>query len=218
MPRKEKKYHYIYKTTCKINNKFYVGRHSTDDLNDGYIGSGKYLKRVIRKYGKENFDVEILEFVETRKDLVNREIEMVNEDLVKDPMCMNLMQGGEGGWHPNVGFCLPGVARKGRLTTNKILHERLQTDLIYRERVLLAISNGLKKTIEENGHNWIGKKHTEASKEKMSITASQRIGQKNSQFGTCWITQDSINKKIKKEDLSLYLQQGWVKGRITKNN
>jgi predicted GIY-YIG superfamily endonuclease len=44
---KDKKYHFVYITRHK-NGKYYVGRHSTDDLNDGYIGSGtgRYLSRI----------------------------------------------------------------------------------------------------------------------------------------------------------------------------
>jgi hypothetical protein len=37
---------------------------------------------------------------------------------------------------------------------------------------------------------------------------------KNSQFGTCWITKDGVNKKIKKEELNSWIEQGWCKGRI----
>lgn len=32
-----RKYHYIYKTTCLITNRYYIGMHSTDNLEDGYI-------------------------------------------------------------------------------------------------------------------------------------------------------------------------------------
>jgi hypothetical protein len=39
----EYKYHIIYKTTNLINGKIYVGMHSTDNLNDGYLGSGWIL-------------------------------------------------------------------------------------------------------------------------------------------------------------------------------
>ena len=38
-------------------------------------------------------------------------------------------------------------------------------------------------------------------------------GEKNPSFGTCWITKDGNNKKIKKEDLETYVNEGWVKGR-----
>jgi len=73
MARKEKRYHYIYKTTCKITNRFYVGMHSTDNLEDGYIGSGKLLIYSIRKHGKENHVKEILKFLPNRTSLKERE-------------------------------------------------------------------------------------------------------------------------------------------------
>jgi len=49
----------IYKTTNTINGKIYVGKHNKD--NDDYLGSGKLLKRAMKKYGKEYFCLEILE-------------------------------------------------------------------------------------------------------------------------------------------------------------
>ncbi len=58
------KYHYIYKTTCLLNDKIYVGHHSSNDLNDKYLGSGAYFKRAVKQYGKENFKKEILEVCE----------------------------------------------------------------------------------------------------------------------------------------------------------
>ena len=50
-----RKYNYVYITTNLINKNFYIGKHSTDNLNDGYLGSGKCLLAAIKKYGKENF-------------------------------------------------------------------------------------------------------------------------------------------------------------------
>ena len=104
MPRKPYTYHYIYKTTNIVNNKYYIGMHSTNNLDDGYIGSGTVLAKSIRKYGKENFVKEILEYFTDRDSLRKREGEIVNEDFVNDKMCMNVRLGGEKG---NFGTSMP---------------------------------------------------------------------------------------------------------------
>lgn len=36
----------------------------------------------------------------------------------------------------------------------------------------------------------------------------------NSQFGSCWVTKEGINKKIKKEELGSFIETGWMPGRI----
>ena len=94
-----KQYHYIYKITCLINQKFYIGLHSTNNINDGYFGSGKRLWFSINKYGKNNFKFEILEYLSDRESLIKREKDIVNEELLLDPLCMNIKIGGNGGWN-----------------------------------------------------------------------------------------------------------------------
>ena len=39
------------------------------------------------------------------------------------------------------------------------------------------------------------------------------IGKTNSQYGTCWVIKNGLSKKIKKEELDSFIQDGWVKGR-----
>lgn len=97
MPRKPYQYHFIYRTTNIINGKFYVGMHSTNDLVDGYLGSGKRLKYSINKHGKENHKIEILDFCDCRDELQLKEKMIVNEELLSNPLCMNLCIGGIGG-------------------------------------------------------------------------------------------------------------------------
>lgn len=67
-------YGYIYKTTCLITNKIYVGQHKASTFELSYIGSGKLLKQAISKYGKANFIVELLSWCNTIDELNEKEI------------------------------------------------------------------------------------------------------------------------------------------------
>jgi group I intron endonuclease len=66
----------IYKTTNLINNKIYVGQSKNDDKN--YLGSGTYIIKSIKKYGRSNFKKEILENCETPEQLNDKELYWIN--------------------------------------------------------------------------------------------------------------------------------------------
>lgn len=89
-------YNYFYKITNKITGEFYYGVHSTNNLEDGYMGSGKKLNAVYKKYGKKNFEKEILRFFDSPEEMFEHERRVVTKDLVKNPMCYNLTEGGDG--------------------------------------------------------------------------------------------------------------------------
>lgn len=91
-----KKYYILYKTTCLINNKIYIGVHSTNNLNDGYYGSGKKLKADISKYGKHNFKREILKYFNTSEEMYLAEKEIVTLDFIKSNDNYNSTIGGSG--------------------------------------------------------------------------------------------------------------------------
>jgi hypothetical protein len=92
----QRKHHIIYKTTCLVTGRWYIGMHSTDDLADGYVGSGTFLWKSIKKYGKANHATEILEHLSDRKSLSLREEEILTKELRADPLCMNFRSGGTG--------------------------------------------------------------------------------------------------------------------------
>ena len=85
----------IYKTTNIINKKEYIGIHQTDNIDDGYLGSGLAIKRSIKKYGVENFKREILEFCNSFEELLIKEKKYVNEDWVNNKNNYNLKTGGQ---------------------------------------------------------------------------------------------------------------------------
>lgn len=91
----EEKYYIIYKTTNILDGKFYIGQHEQLTSGaDNYLGSGTYLKRSMKKYGKENFVREILEYC-TSANINDREIYWINITSA----CIfgyNLTSGGEG--------------------------------------------------------------------------------------------------------------------------
>lgn len=89
-------FHFIYKTTNTITKKIYIGAHSTENINDGYLGSGKQLKDAIKKYGIDNFTREILEFFDSREKAFEREAEVVTEDFIKKTNTYNMCPGGLG--------------------------------------------------------------------------------------------------------------------------
>lgn len=144
----------IYRVTNLLNNKYYIGMHRTTNPNDGYLGSGIAIKKAIKKYGRENFSKEVLFVFETEKEMQDKEKEIVNEDVVNDPMSYNMTQGGKGSWshidvsgekNPNFGKA---IWKKGK-TQEEIVE-------INKKRASPGEANGM-----------YGKTHTDETKQKI---------------------------------------------------
>ena len=89
-----KKFHFVYKTVNVLNGKEYTGVHSTDNLDDGYLGSGTVLKKAIEKYGPENFHRSIVKMFSTRQEALDLEKNIVNEEYVSRQDTYNVTIGG----------------------------------------------------------------------------------------------------------------------------
>ena len=169
------KYFYVYKITNTINNKIYIGVHQSDSLDDTYMGSGIHLKRAQSKYGMENFKKEILFIYDNKEDMFSKEKELVNKSFVQDDSTYNLKVGGDGGWdYINSSPEIKSIAGKNRqaahmkkyLNDNEYkinFHNKIKESLSSDE-IKKKISDGVKKHLEENGHTWDGKKHSDETK------------------------------------------------------
>ena len=80
-------FHYTYKITSN-SGLFYVGRHSTDDLNDGYMGSGKWVRSI---KDKSKLSKEILEYFDSFDELMKAEQNLLDEYIGKKG-CMNFLK------------------------------------------------------------------------------------------------------------------------------
>jgi len=199
--RKEKQYHFIYKITNLLNGKYYIGMHSTNNLNDGYLGSGKRLRYSINKYGKENHVREELEFCKSREELKSRETEIVNLNEIAKNECMNLRIGGEGGISLENGLKLAKIGSKAflkKFKTDVILQQKFKE---HGNKTYLKLCETGKILAWIHSSKFKGKNHSDETKKKIGLKNSiHQKGTNNSQFGKCWITNEIINKKIYQGD------------------
>jgi len=213
----------VYKITNQINNKFYIGKHQTGDLDDGYMGSGKLLKKAFAKYGITNFKKEILFIFDNEMEMNAKEKELV----VISEESYNLCPGGKGGF----GYINSNVEtriaknKKARMIANqngaldkaKIALEILRTDETWCEKKYKKWKETINKNHPTGIKSFLGKKHSDKWKQDHSNKMkNKQQGILNSQFGTCWVYNEKENKKISKDELDHYLKLGYTLGRKIK--
>lgn len=201
------KYFYTYKTTLlkgKLKNYYYFGQHTTSDLNDSYCGSGVLIRDYMKKYGaKKNvtYKKEIIQFYNNLDDLNKAEAELIGDKYKTDPMCLNLIAGGN--------QC--GVS----IETQQKLKEKRKG----RKPALgHKCSEEHKQKIREKnlGHKNYMHHQPEEARQKIK---EKNTGENNGNYGIhwCWIHLNNINKKVYPEYLNYWLDDGWELGQKHKN-
>jgi hypothetical protein len=205
----------VYKTVNLVNGKYYIGVHKTDNPYDDYLGSGKLIKAAITKYGVDSFKKEIIAIFEDKDSAYQLE----NELVVICKESYNLKIGGEGGFDYinssgltsskfNVSLTTDDRSRGGKTTSIKY-----KTDAEFRAKRSYAST----QVLIEKGVTFAGRVHSDEAKHRIGTkNRISQLGANNSQFGTCWITNGTENKKIKRDVLSLYQDDGWYLGRTQK--
>lgn len=205
------KVYYLYQVRNLVNGKIYVGAHTTTNLDDGYMGSGLGIRRAIEKYGLENFEKTILFFFTSKEELFQKEAEIVNTRFVKREDTYNMTEGGIGG--STIG------ARKGGLST--LVNKKGIHALSKEERLIHNRKNNLRSQFYRKGCCYDPELQRQASLAARTPEARKKLretqakiqhqkGSKNSQFGSFWITNGGVNRKIKK---GVEIPEGFWKGR-----
>lgn len=156
--------HYlIYKITNNLNGKIYIGQHATENLDDGYMGSGLAIKRAIKKYGIDNFTKEILYDVDDWELMDFLEELIVDEEFVARPDTYNLKTGGSNGVHH---VSEETKQKLSRFNTGKHLSEEHKAKIGKANKGKYRTEEWKKKLSEANIGK--GRPHSEESKKKIS--------------------------------------------------
>lgn len=201
--------HYlIYKTTNLINGKYYIGKHRTKNRDDDYLGSGKLLRAAIKKYGRENFIREIILECSSEEEMNLAEKILVVPDLEVN---YNLCPGGQGGW---------GYLNSNGLNKSDKQKEAARSSIskYHGSDKHRFTSSCIMKKLHKDKRiiipSWIGKKHLLETKIKIGLNSSiKQKGSRNSQFGTCWMTNGVKNIKIKRDEVDKWIELGYKQGR-----
>lgn len=220
-------YGYIYKTTNLINNKIYVGqKHSSRFLGNRYLGSGRRLKDAIRCYGKENFKVELLEEVESKELMDEREIYWIaHYHATNKEIGYNLSEGGNvnrtlvGENNPFYGkhFTQETLQHLSEVRKGKVLRPHTKEEKEHMRKVMRGriITQEARQKLSNNAktnpnYGMRGKHCSEETKQKLRLA---HLGKSYASKGYMHITNDIEDKMIPKNEFEVYEQQGWRRGR-----
>lgn len=159
--------HFTYMTAHK-NGKYYVGRHSTTNLADGYYGSGKWVRSI---KDKSQLERKILGYYDTEDDLHIAE-EMLIAEHINNHNCMNFN-------NRSCGFATGSLNPNTTPEARKRLSERVSGDNNPMKRGHSQESR-LKISAAMKGENnpFYGKTHSNKTREILRLA---QIGTKHSE-------------------------------------
>lgn len=175
----KEKYHYIYIITNLLDNKKYIGKHSTFNINDGYMGSGTKIKEIIKQGNKNKLKKEIIEFCSSEEIAYEREKYWIKYyNAVESDEFYNIKDGGEG---------FP-CSQKEEIK-QKIRQKALEKGIWQGDNNPGHIRA---KELRGEGNPFYGKKHTEETKQKIR---EYRLGKKLSEETKLKIKENAPGKR-----------------------
>ena len=235
----QKKFYVIYQITNNLNGKIYIGKHKTNNLDDDYFGSGKFLKRAQKKYGLENFTKTILFYLQNEDEMNLLEKMVVTKEVCDRDDVYNINTGGDGGWnYVNLSsdFRLGSEQRResfhvaGGKASQKVAYDKFNMSLTAHniqqmtddqyDAWINSISASLKKFRENNPDAFsneknpmFGKHHSDKTKQLLSENLS---GENNGSYGKHWY------KNPNSSECKMFFEgeqpEGWILGMYQSGN
>lgn len=181
------KFRIVYATRNLISNKWYVGQHSTKNIEDNYIGSGKIFRDAVKSYGKENFKMRVCGCFEDRENLNKAEIHYIKYFDSRNR---------EHGYNLDFGGNVPTVTEEMKLASSKRMKGRTAWNKgltgIYSEEQIKNMSERQKLVVQSEESN---RKRSEKLKGRKISEEST-----NKRLKTC-LENDSMKKKDSTKEL-----------------
>jgi len=196
--------HLLYKTTNLKTGKIYIGVHTTDIEDDGYMGSSKILKEDIKELGIENFKREIIKYCDSVEEALTEERNIVNDEFIRNTFTYNRTRGGRGGWFKlNPKLTCTVKDKDG----NKFRVSR--TDPRFLSGELVGTTKG--HVLSEEHKQQISKLH----KGKINSEETKRLMSESAK-GRKWMYKDNLVSRVIESNFENYLQDGWKFGKPQK--
>lgn len=216
---------YIYKSYCKITHRYYIGCKFSEVFIKDYFGSGNKIKKDIKKFGKSNFTVEILEWVDYKDDkkiLLNREKYWCEKyNVALDPNYYNISGSGNAG-NTMMGYTLEEkeIYRNKQRNITKSKIDPNGKGMFGRNISLLGKNNPMygkyqtehSKQLNREWH--LGRKDSIETKDRKREAALKRlnINKPPDMTGRIHVSKGNIKKFIFPSELNDYIAQGFTKG------
>lgn len=218
----------MYEIRNTINGKIYIGVHATNNVDDGYMGSGKHISRAIKKYGVDNFTKRVIQQFDTEDDMYLEESRIVDSVFLLRDDVYNLCLGGNGGWS----HARKSKTKDANLKTSTTMKSKEWQEIHFGEERRLqwaknighinstddgSIRDRQRKSLAEkmNDPLWketVGKDRAKKISDSMlgrSVSDETRDKIAKSMTGCIRVTVNGKHKRIKKEMLTPDMVLGW---------
>lgn len=183
----------IYIITNKINNKQYIGvtKNTLEKRWKSHLYDNNVISQAIKKYGKENFTIEVVYNCNSMEEAYELEPKFIAEHNTKYPNGYNISDGGKG-------------SQVGK-----------------RKPTPESVKQKIRESIKRNHYwNNLSEEEKEKCRQSWRESNQSRVGQKRGSYNkdlfkkTTWINNGEQRKRVPESEINQWLENGWSKGHM----